>query len=211
MSKILESITDDLIYLSETDPTTAVPCEIMKIFIQCYLIKNIQGESFHSTIDCNKLIQIEKALMHNIKLLCLYRGYSVREKLILYEMYLFLRAFYLKELYNIKLSLNSNSALHNSIMNSYLKKNIFKQDLIKECLLYLSFVQLFVSIESINSNSLLAKLFKNMTHYESNPLSAIELLNTSLFSDFKPGLLILNENVSNLNLVLFSIIFFLLS
>lgn len=131
----------------------------------------------------------------NIKLILLYSGYSSNEKLILFKMYLFLRAFYLKELYNIKMTLNSNSLLRNSILNSYLKKSILKQDLIKECLFYLRFVNRFSSIANIQTNQLLAEIIKNMTHYETNPLSVIELLNTSLFSDFKLELLILSEQV----------------
>lgn len=55
-----------------------------------------------------------------IKLLVLYKGYNFKEKLILHQLYLFLRGFYLKELYNIKMSLNANNLSHNGIMNSYL-------------------------------------------------------------------------------------------
>ena len=194
--KILESLSHDMIYLSEIDASTSVACEIMKTFIDCYLIikKNNQNR-LQSTIDCNRLIQIEEALVLIIKLLVLYRGYSFKEKITLHQLYLFLRGFYLKELYNIKISLNSNSLMQNSIMNSYLKKNIFKQDLIKECRIYLSFIRLFNSFTSQCSNQLLSKIVCNMPHYELNPLNIIELLNSSLFNDFNLDLLILNEKV----------------
>ena len=85
--------------------------------------------------------------------------------------------------------------MQNSIMNSYLKKNIFKQDLIKECRIYLSFIRLFNSFTSQCSNQLLSKIVCNMPHYELNPLNIIELLNSSLFNDFNLDLLILNEKV----------------
>jgi len=197
MQKILDSLSNDMIYLSETDPTTSIACEIMKVFIECYMVKNEINyiNRFQSSIDCDRLIQIEKALMSNIKLLRLYRGYSTGEKLTLFKMYLFLRGYYLIELYNIKSSLNSNSVLRNSILNSYLKKSILKQDLVKECLLYLRFVGLFEGIEEIQSNKFLARIIENMSHYETNPLSLIELFNTSLFSDFKLDLLILGQEV----------------
>lgn len=193
MKKILESLGTDMEFLSHTDPDTAVACEIMKLFIECYFMKNTSEKGYRSTIDCDKLIQIEKAIVLNIKLLVLYKGYSTNEKIILFKMYLFLRAFYLKEFYSIKSTLNSNSQLRNNIVNSYLKKNIFKQDLIKECILYLSFISNFDSIENIHSNEFLSEIIKNMSHYETNPLSIIDLLNTSLFSDFKLELLILKE------------------
>lgn len=35
---LLESIGKDMVYLSEIDPSTAVACEIMKTFVDCYLI-----------------------------------------------------------------------------------------------------------------------------------------------------------------------------
>merc|ERR1712150_13714 len=195
--KILESLSNDMDFLSNTDPETAVACEIMKLFIECFFIRNTNENGYRSTIDCDKLIQIEKALILNIKLIVLYRGYSMNERIILFKMYLFLRAFYLKELHCIKSSLNSNSQLRNSIVNSYLKKNIFKQDIIKECLLYLSFVSHFASIESIYSDEFLSKILKNISYYETNPLSMIDLFNTSLFSDFKLDLLILKEKPRN--------------
>lgn len=128
-----------MVYLSEIDPSTSVACEIMKTFVDCYLIiKKNEINKYQSTIDCNKLVQIEevfivlylilinklikflKALLLVIKLLVLYKGYNFKEKLILHQLYLFLRGFYLKELYNIKMSLNANNLSHNGIMNSYL-------------------------------------------------------------------------------------------
>jgi hypothetical protein len=73
------------------------------------------------------------------------------------------------------------------------KKNFFKQDLIKECRLYLSFIKLFDSIANKYSNQLISTVINDMTYYESNPLNIIELLNASLFDDFNLDLLILNE------------------
>ena len=61
-----------------------------------------------------------KALVLVIKLLVLYKGYNFKEKINLHQLYLFLKAFYLKELNSIKASLNGNSLSHNNIMNSYL-------------------------------------------------------------------------------------------
>lgn len=135
--------------------------------------------------------------MLNIKLLVLYKGYSIHEKIILFKMYLFLRGYYLKEFYKIKVSLNSNTQLHNNIVNSYLKKNIFKQDLIKECYRYLSFIGFFDSVDSILGNKFLSNILTTMEECEKNPLSIIELLNSSLFTDFSLDLLILKEQVIN--------------
>ena len=56
------------------------------------------------------------------------------------------------------------------------KKNFFKQDLIKECRLYLSFIKLFDSIANKYSNQLISTVINDMTYYESNPLNIIELL-----------------------------------
>jgi len=200
MKKILDSLSNDMVYLSETDPTTSTACEIMKTFIECYMVKYeiSYNNKFQSSIDCDRLIQIEKALMANIKLLLLYRGYSTSEKLILFKTYLFLRGYYLKEHYDIKSSMNSNSFLRNSIMNSYLMKSFFKQDLVKQCSLYLRFIRLFEGIEEIESNEFLAKIIDNMSYYETNPLSLIELLNSPLFSEFRLDLLILGEEVCSL-------------
>ena len=140
-----------------------------------------------------------KALALNIKLLTLYKGYSTHEKITLFKLYLFLRGYYLKEFYTIKVSLNSNTQLHNNIVNSYLKKNIFKQDLIKECYLYLAFIGFFESVESIQSNKFLSNILTKMNEYEKNPLTIIELLSSSLFNDFTLDLLILKEQVHLLN------------
>ena len=60
MKKILESLGTDMEFLSHTDPDTAVACEIMKLFIECYFMKNTSEKGYRSTIDCDKLIQIEK-------------------------------------------------------------------------------------------------------------------------------------------------------
>lgn len=60
MRKILESVSNDMVYMSETDPDTSVACKIMKIFIECYMLKNTSESKYQSTIDCDKLIQIEK-------------------------------------------------------------------------------------------------------------------------------------------------------
>ena len=142
-----------------------------------------------------------KSLSLIMKLLVLYRGYSQKEKIALHQLYLFMRGIYLKELYTLKISLNSNSLVHNSIMNSYLKKNIFKQDLINECRLYLTFIHLFDSFAKGNTSCrLLSTIIKSMSFYESNPLNIIELLNdSSLLNDFNLEFLILNEKVNILN------------
>ncbi len=60
---LLESIGNNMIYLSEIDPGTSVACEIMKIFVDCYLIiKKNEMNKYQSTLDCNKLIQIEEVI-----------------------------------------------------------------------------------------------------------------------------------------------------
>ena len=84
--------------------------------------------------------------------------------------------------------------------------NFFKQDLIKECRLYLSFIKLFNSISSRCSNEFISKIIKNMELYESNPLNRIELLNASLFNDFNLDQLILSEKVKN-NFLLYKLKF----
>ena len=58
---LLESIGKDMVYLSDIDPSTSVACEIMKTFVDCYLIiKKAESDRYQSSIDCNKLIQIEE-------------------------------------------------------------------------------------------------------------------------------------------------------
>jgi len=60
--KILESVREDILYLSELkDSSLSVACEIMKGFIDCYLIiKKKELNSSQSKIDNHKLIQIEE-------------------------------------------------------------------------------------------------------------------------------------------------------
>jgi hypothetical protein len=60
--KILESVREDILYLSELkDSSLSVACEIMKGFIDCYLIiKKKELNSTQSKIDNHKLIQIEE-------------------------------------------------------------------------------------------------------------------------------------------------------
>ena len=61
---LLESIGKDMVYLSEINPSTSVACEIMKTFVDCYLIiKKNESNKYQSTIDCNKLIQIEEVIL----------------------------------------------------------------------------------------------------------------------------------------------------
>ncbi len=60
---LLESIGKDMVYLSDIDPSTSVACEIMKTFVDCYLIiKKTESDRYQSSIDCNKLIQIEEVV-----------------------------------------------------------------------------------------------------------------------------------------------------
>ncbi len=59
--KLLELLGEDMVYLSEIDPITSVACEIMKTYIDCFIIiKKNELKKYQSTIDCNKLIQIEE-------------------------------------------------------------------------------------------------------------------------------------------------------
>ncbi len=60
--KILESVREDISYLSELrDSSLAVACEIMKGFIDCYLIiKKKELNNSQIKIDNHKLIQIEE-------------------------------------------------------------------------------------------------------------------------------------------------------
>ena len=63
MAKTLESVCKDMDFLSQTDSDNSIACEIMKIFIECYMIKNTAGKHNHqSTIDCDRLIQIENVM-----------------------------------------------------------------------------------------------------------------------------------------------------
>ena len=59
--RILESLCRDMLYLSEIDANTAIACEIMKTYVVCFLIvKKNEISKCQSSIDCNKLIQIEE-------------------------------------------------------------------------------------------------------------------------------------------------------
>ena len=119
--KIFESINQDISFLSELDSSLSVACEIMKQFMDCFLIakklaakKNLKEKS-----DYHRLIQIEDALLTSIKLIVLYKGYSSKEKIILLKMYFYLRAMYLKEFFLKRTSLNTNNSF-NFNLNSYL-------------------------------------------------------------------------------------------
>lgn len=62
MAKTLEFVCKDMEFLSQTDSDNSIACEIMKIFIECYMIKDTKRhdkQQIQSTIDCDKLIQIE--------------------------------------------------------------------------------------------------------------------------------------------------------
>jgi hypothetical protein len=134
--KIFEAINSDVLYLSQIDSSLAVACDIMKQFIDCYLVvkrlESSQSSSYSYSSssggsssksgdkgDYVKLIQIEEALLNIIKLIVLYRGYSGRERVILLKMYLYLRALYLREFYLRKTSLNTNHNLSYNF-NTYL-------------------------------------------------------------------------------------------
>jgi hypothetical protein len=111
--KILEAIGNDLDYLSQIESNLAVTCEIMKGFIDCFLI--IKKKVFNnSNTDNQKLIQIEEAISLIIKLLVLYNGYNKKESLILIQLYLYLRGLYLKEHNRKKKLMNASN------QNSYL-------------------------------------------------------------------------------------------
>ena len=59
--KILESVKVDIIYLSEINSNLSSACEIMKEFIDCYLIiKKNESKNTQLKIDNNKLLQIEE-------------------------------------------------------------------------------------------------------------------------------------------------------
>jgi hypothetical protein len=111
--KILESIENDLDYLSQIESNLSVACEIMKGFIDCFLIikKKVLN---NSNTDNQKLIQIEEAISLSIKLLVLYNGYNKKERLILIQLYLYLRGLYLKEHNRRKKLMNASN------QNSYL-------------------------------------------------------------------------------------------
>jgi hypothetical protein len=122
--QILKSHRNDIVYLSEINANMSVGCEIMKSFIDCYLtLKSITTNESSSVnnINSNRFIQVEKALNLNVQMIILFKGYTFREKIILLRVYFYLRAFYLKELYNIKLSYpNVNNQNYNNILQSYL-------------------------------------------------------------------------------------------
>ena len=63
--KILESVREDILYLSELkDSSLSVACEIMKGFIDCYLIiKKKELNNSQAKIDNHKLIQIEEVFI----------------------------------------------------------------------------------------------------------------------------------------------------
>jgi integrator complex subunit 4 len=163
--KILESVRSDILYLSElNDSSLSVACEIMKGFIDCYLIIKRKELNTNSKIkiDNHKLIQIEEAIFKSIKLLMTFTGYSQKEKVILIQLYLFLRALYLKELCNR----NSNYNI-----NSYLKTNIAKQDLSKECRSYLSIIRAFeMLIKGEKLNPMTLQIIREIPFYELNEL-----------------------------------------
>lgn len=74
MAKTLEFVCKDMEFLSQTDSDNSIACEIMKIFIECYMIKDTkrhENQQIQSTIDCDKLIQIE-----NVNLLFQLSVYS---------------------------------------------------------------------------------------------------------------------------------------
>lgn len=70
----------------------------------------------------------------------MYKGYSIKEKIVLLKLYLYLRAIYLKELYNRKSVSNANVFFNHNI-NSYLVCFVFrlKFKLTNKHVIYLNF------------------------------------------------------------------------
>lgn len=122
--KTYELLSKDIKYLCEIDSSISVACEIMKNFVDCCLIikkKESVANSFKekTNTDTQRLIQIEEGLLISIRLILLFKGYNCQEKIVLFKLYLYLRALYLKELYTRKSLYNANSLL-NFYINSYL-------------------------------------------------------------------------------------------
>lgn len=122
--KTYELLREDIKHLCMIDSSISVACEIMRDFVGCCLIIKKKEAGLNSfkektNTDSQRLIQLEEGLIISIRLMLLFKGYSCQEKIILFKLYLYLRALYLKELYNRKSLFNANSFFNFNI-NSYL-------------------------------------------------------------------------------------------
>ncbi|CAF0882956.1 unnamed protein product [Brachionus calyciflorus] len=181
--KLYESFSNDLSHLSEMDlqegqQNISIICEIMKLYLECFLIvkkQNMKGESNESgdKIHYQRLIQIEQALLTSIRLILLYKGYHISEKVTILKMYLYLRALYLREFY-----LRKN--LFNSFLNSYLKLNINRKDFIKECRLYVSLLKYF---ENLLDSKYKCELYKIIHELPIELPGSFKLLSNSGLND----------------------------